>query len=61
MLNQFHIDKHHTRAFFLYDFRSGLKAAESHRRLCSAFGEDIVPQTTVYDWYRKFKSGDESL
>lgn len=61
MSRQFNIDKHHLRAFMLYDYRSDLKAIESHRRLSSAFGDNIVPQATVYDWYRRFKDGDESL
>ena len=45
----------------LYDFHSGLKHIDSHRRLCSAFGDNFARKSTVYDWFLRFKDGDESL
>lgn len=48
------------RCCMLYDFLSSLSAAESHRRLCSAFGEDIVSQRTCREWFQRFKAGDHN-
>jgi histone-lysine N-methyltransferase SETMAR len=61
MSKNFQLSKDLLRHSILYDFRAGLKAAESHRRLCQAFGPDIVSATTVRDWFQRFKSGDYSI
>ena len=29
--------------------------------ICSAFGDNIARKSTVYDWFLRFKDGDESL
>lgn len=42
----------------LYDFKSEVKAAESHRRINAAFGEGTISQRTCYDWFTRFESGD---
>ena len=60
MSQQFEINIHHLCAFMLYDFRSGLKPIDSHRLLFSAFGDNTA-KSTVYDWFQRFKDGDESL
>lgn len=46
------------RTCVLYDYRLGVSAAESHRRLCQAFGAEVVGRRTVYNWYQRFESGD---
>ena len=57
----FDLKKQQLRFLVLYDFKCGVQAIDSHRRVCLAFGDGIVHQATVYDWYRRFQSGDESL
>ena len=42
MSENFKVSKELIRHSILYDFRAGLKAAESHHRLCQAFGQDVV-------------------
>ncbi|KIH51241.1 hypothetical protein ANCDUO_18674 [Ancylostoma duodenale] len=45
----------------LYDFKRGKTAAESHRDLCGAFGQDVVSERQCQRWFLRFRSGDESL
>ncbi|XP_076053689.1 histone-lysine N-methyltransferase SETMAR-like [Oratosquilla oratoria] len=49
------------RGCLLYDFKVGLLAAASSRRICQAFGDSAVNERTVRRWFKKFKSGDLSL
>ena len=57
----FDLKKQQLHLLVLYDFKCGVQAIDSHRRVCLAFGDGVVRQATVYDWYRRFQSGDESL
>ena len=61
MAEQFEVKKELLRYSMLYDFRAGLKAAESHRRLCKAFLPDVVSKQTVKNWFKRFKSGNYSI
>ena len=49
------------RGCLLYNFKVGLPAAASSRRICQAFGESAVNERTARRWFQKFKSGDLSL
>ncbi|CAG9564726.1 unnamed protein product [Danaus chrysippus] len=49
------------RAGLLYDFTLGSKAAESCRKIGSAFGEGAVGERTNQKLFKKFASGNESL
>lgn len=49
------------RTCILYDFKVGLKAAECHRRLCQAFGKDVISERTTREWFSKFKAGDTDV
>lgn len=51
-------DREHLRTCMFYDFKSGLKAVESYRRLCQAFGPNVVSERTTRDWFKRFKEGD---
>ncbi|GFW42196.1 histone-lysine N-methyltransferase SETMAR [Trichonephila clavipes] len=42
----------------LYDFKVGLSAAASSRRICQAFGDSAVNERTARHWFQKFRSGD---
>lgn len=45
----------------LYDFKCGLTAAESARRINGAFREGSVAERTAQDWFRRFRAGNEGL
>ncbi|GFV30319.1 histone-lysine N-methyltransferase SETMAR [Trichonephila clavipes] len=45
----------------LYDFKVGLSASASSRRICQAFGYSPVNERTARNWFQKFSSGDLSL
>lgn len=49
------------RGLLLYDFKSGVKAAESSRRICAAFGDGVMSERTAQDWFKRFREGDTSL
>lgn len=49
------------RAFLLYDFKNGCKAAESARRIRNVCGEDSVTDGIARFWFRRFKTGNENL
>ena len=55
------ITREHLRAYLLYEYRLGTSAAQTHRRLCTAFDQNIVSKTTVYDWFNSFMAGNETL
>ena len=61
MVKKVEISKELLRLYMYYDFKVGLKAAESHRRLCAAFGEDVVHYNTVQSWFKQFSSGNYDI
>lgn len=55
------VSKSTVRSCLLYDFKSGLSAAESQRRITDAFGDGTVSKTTAKDWFTRFRGGDFNL
>ncbi|CAJ0947299.1 unnamed protein product, partial [Mesorhabditis belari] len=53
--------KYFVLASLLYDFKMGKNAAESHRDLCSAFGEQVMTERSCQLWFARFREGIESL
>ena len=49
------------RSLILYDFKSGLNAKESFRRIADAFGEETISLRGVQHWFQRFRSGDFCL
>ncbi|GFS62128.1 histone-lysine N-methyltransferase SETMAR [Trichonephila clavipes] len=45
----------------LYNFKAGLSAAASSRRICQAFGDSAVNERTTRHWFQKLRSRDLSL
>jgi transposase len=45
----------------LYEFKLGSNATAAARKICQAFGTDVVNELTVQRWYRKFQQGDKPL
>jgi hypothetical protein len=50
-----------TWACMLCEFKLGSNATAAARKMCQAFGTDVVNERTVHRWYREFQGGDESL
>ncbi|KAI6196134.1 Histone-lysine N-methyltransferase SETMAR [Aphelenchoides besseyi] len=50
-----------TRVCLLYDFKAGLSATESVRRIHSCFGEDAVGLEGARTWFKKFRSGNLNI
>jgi hypothetical protein len=42
-------------------FKLNKTAAENHRMLKEAFGEQVLSQARTIDWYKRFKDGWESV
>ena len=55
------VSKELVRCCLLYDFKVGLSAAASSRRICQAFGDSAVNERTARHWFQKFRSGNLSL
>ena len=45
----------------LHEFRSGLKATEVARNICSTMGEDTLSIRKPQHWFNWFKSGNFEL
>ncbi|GFY74653.1 histone-lysine N-methyltransferase SETMAR [Trichonephila inaurata madagascariensis] len=52
------VSKELVRGCLLYDFKVGLSAAASSRRICQAFRDSAVNERTARLWFQKFGSGD---
>ncbi|GFY48374.1 histone-lysine N-methyltransferase SETMAR [Trichonephila inaurata madagascariensis] len=52
------VSKELVRDCLLYDFKVGLSAAASSRRIGQAFGSSAVNERTARNWFQKFRSGD---
>lgn len=50
--------KRHMREVMLYHFNINKSAAESHRLLLDAYGEDTPSSTTCKHWFKRFRDGD---
>lgn len=55
------LTKEQVRLLLLYDFRNNKKTADSITDINAAFGPDTVSKSTAYDWYARFRRGDEEL
>ncbi|GFV64909.1 histone-lysine N-methyltransferase SETMAR [Trichonephila clavipes] len=54
------VSKELVRGCLLYDFKVGLSAVASSRRICQAFGDSAVNERTARHWFKKIRSGDLS-
>ncbi|GFT16047.1 histone-lysine N-methyltransferase SETMAR [Trichonephila clavipes] len=56
------VSKEPVRVYLLCDFKVGLSAAASSRRICQvAFGDSAVNERTARHLFQKFRLGDLSL
>jgi transposase len=45
------------RAVIRFLHTEGLSAAESYRRLCRVYSDNVISDSCVIEWYRKFRDG----
>jgi transposase len=45
------------RAVIRFLHTEGQSAAEIHRRLCRVYGDNVMSDSCVREWYRKFRDG----
>ncbi|GFX83359.1 histone-lysine N-methyltransferase SETMAR [Trichonephila clavipes] len=55
------VSKELVRGCLIYDFKVGLLAAASSRRICQAFGNGAVNECNATDWFQKFQWVDLSF
>ena len=55
------LDKKQIQAVFLFEFKMGLKAADTTCNINNSFGPGIANEYTVQWWFKKFCKGHESL
>ena len=51
-------EKQHFRHIMLYYFKKGKNATETHKKICSVYGEGAVTDRTCQKWFAKFHAGD---
>lgn len=49
------------RANIKFCFKFGKTAAETLEYLKTVYGDEVLNKTAVYDWFKQFKKGLESL
>lgn len=52
------VNKTLIRSCVLYEYKLGTNAAEAARKICIAFGDDVVSRRTAQKWFQKFSRGD---
>ena len=60
-MSRFLPDKEHLREALLFCFYLKKSAAEAHRILVEAYGDNALSDTTCRDWFRRFKDGNFNL
>ncbi|KAI6234361.1 Histone-lysine N-methyltransferase SETMAR [Aphelenchoides fujianensis] len=52
---------YNTRVCLLYDFRAGMSAADSVRKIHAIFGADAVGLEGAKTWWKKFRAGNTKI
>ncbi len=60
MSDEISLSKPMIRAVLFYDFKLGINAAESSRRICT-IGEETISVRCAQDWFQRFRSDDFCL
>ena len=49
------------RLLLMHEYLAGLNAAKATERINDAWGSGTVGRQTAYDWFAKFKAGEDNL
>ena len=60
-MSRFLLKKKHMREALLFCFNLKKSAAESHRILVEAYGDNALSETTCRDWFRRFNDDNFDL
>lgn len=60
-MSEFGLTNRDLRGILLFCFRLKKKAAEAHRMLVEAFGDDALSERQCREWFACFKAGDFEL
>ena len=60
-MSSFFAKKKHMREALLFCFNLKKSAAESHRMLVEAYGDNALSETTCRDWFRRFNDDNFDL
>jgi len=50
----------HFRQIVLFYFNKGENVAQTRRKICTAYGDNVISNWTVGEWFRRFRRGDFS-
>jgi len=50
----------HFRQIILFYFNKGENVAQTRRKICAAYGGNVISDWTVGEWFRRFRRGDFS-
>lgn len=53
--------KMHLRHIMLYEFKRGNNAMATAKKICSVYGQGVITDRQVRNWFVKFRSGETSL
>jgi len=54
-------NKVHFRHLMLFYFRKGKNAAQTAKKICIAYGDSAVGESTVRKWFTRFRNGNFDL
>ncbi|KAG5333135.1 SETMR methyltransferase, partial [Acromyrmex heyeri] len=54
-------EKVHIRHVMLWEFKQGNSAKGTAEKICSVYGEGLISDRAVRNWFAKFRSGDTTL
>ena len=51
----FDVSRDQLNTMVLYDYKSGVNAGKSYRKINAAFGDNTISRTTHHEWFEKFQ------
>jgi transposase len=55
------LNREEKRLLLHFQWKLGFNASESARKICEAYGDNVIGESTAREWFAKFRPGEESL